>query len=1007
MKSLRLRYAVVVALAVVAIVLAGKRLLYPRVTPRAATTTVSAAQSFLVILGVGDAMATNWDGSLTVTGANIQIARGWRFSGTDSLNTVSNTTTWKMSTREGPLFLAPGPVEENGLILKISAPTGPVTIDVTTPQGNFTFSPQALPFGTTQSFLSGKALVAQTGAQFQLSNSAEEEDFPSMAQSGDDVYLAYTEFVHGDRSLAQSQGTSKPITDFSFLARPAGGDQVLLMHYSISQRTWTGPFAVTNPGEDVMRAAVAVDGQGRAWIIYSAQRNNNFDLYARNARADGTLSSEIRLTTDPGTDIFPVATTDASGRVWVAWQGFRNNNLEILTSVQNGDTFWPETLVSTSPASDWEPAIAAAANGEVAISWDTYDKGDYDVYLRRVRFTDQVGLDAPIPIAATANFEGRSSLAYDAQGRLWIAYEVAGSRWGKDFGAFDTTGLPLYSSHTIQVRCLIGNDLYSTMDDLAGVLPGAPASQLFRTAKGGTFSFQPDPTLAQNRQQNNGVGPPAGPRNTFPRLATDSDGTVYLAFRERAGTALSTSRATGGVSVGSIWIGAMVYFDGAKWHGPGVLGFTDAVGDNRPSILALGPGHLLIGHSTDHRLTPLPNGTPQQDGVSSDVFQSELTVTRTQTAPQLQKIGQITPDPPDPAAAPEAAAATLSQSYRPTVNGQRYQLVRGDFHRHTEISFDGTNDGPLVDTYRYYIDVASLGWAGCCDHDNGEAREYTWWLVQKFTDAYLLGSKFVPMFYYERSVNYPEGHRNVVFAQRGVRPLPRLPLSSASTVAPAPDTTMLYAYLKAFNGLSAPHTSATDQGTDWRNNDPLAEPFVEIYQGDRQDYEMPGAPRANTSADSISGYEAAGYVSNALGMGFKLAFEASSDHISTHIGFTNIWVTSPTRAAILDAMQKRRMYGSTDNILADFRSGTHFMGESFTTGSQPLFLVRLWGTAPFQKVVVVKDNNIVFSTSGDRFVAFNYQDMTQQKGQTSYYYVRGLQTDGQIVWVSPIWVTMQ
>jgi len=29
------------------------------------------------------------------------------------------------------------------------------------------------------------------------------------------------------------------------------------------------------------------------------------------------------------------------------------------------------------------------------------------------------------------------------------------------------------------------------------------------------------------------------------------------------------------------------------------------------------------------------------------------------------------------------------------------------------------------------------------------------------------------------------------------------------------------------------------------------------------------------------------------------------------------------------------------------------------------------------------------------------------KGQTSYYYVRGVQTDGQIVWVSPMWVTMQ
>jgi hypothetical protein len=318
------------------------------------------------------------------------------------------------------------------------------------------------------------------------------------------------------------------------------------------------------------------------------------------------------------------------------------------------------------------------------------------------------------------------------------------------------------------------------------------------------------------------------------------------------------------------------------------------VGDNRPSIVALGPGRLMIAHSSDHRLSPLPNGTPQVDGVNVDVFQSELVVSRTQQTPQLQRIGQVVPDPPDPSAAAEAAAAKLSQSYRPTVNGQQIQLVRGDFHRHSEISWDGGRDGPLTDSYRYYIDAASLGWAGCCDHDNGEGREYTWWIVQKFSDAYLLGSKFLPMFYYERSVNYPEGHRNVLFAKRGVRTLPRLPLSAATSSAPgppAPDTNMLYSYLHFFGGISAPHTSATDQGTDWRNHDPGVEPFVEIYQGDRQDYEMPGAPRANTSADSISGFDAPGYVSNALALGYQLGFEASSDHISTHISFTNIWVT--------------------------------------------------------------------------------------------------------------------
>jgi hypothetical protein len=1003
---MRFRYlaAVVLVLAAVA-AFVGKRLLYPGVSIHAAPVTVAPGQSYLVILGVGDTAPANWDGSLTVTGANVQILRGWRFAGNDS---ISGTTSWKLNTRTTPTLNPPGPVQENGLIVKISDAAGPVTFNVTTTQGNFSFSAQDLPFGVSRPFLNGRALVAQTGAQFQLTSSTEEEDFPSMAQSGDDVYLAYTEFVHGDRTLAQSTGTTKTITDFAFLARPAGGDQVFLMHYSVSQRVWTGPFPVTNPGEDVMRTAVAVDGQGRAWIFYSAQRSGNFDLYARNARADGALSAEIRLTTDPGPDLFPVAATDASGRVWVAWQGFRNDNLEVLTTAQTGDTFAPEAVVSVSPASDWDPAIAAAPNGEVAISWDTYDKGDYDVYLRRVRFTDQIGLEDPIPVAATVNFEARSSLAYDFQNRLWIAYEVAGSRWGKDFGAYDTTGLPLYSGHTIQVRCLIGNDLYATTDDVARVLPGAPANRLFLPTGRGPFSNQPDPTLAQKRQPDNGVGPAPGPRNSFPRLATDPEGTVYLAFREVAGSGLSSSRATGGVSVGSIWVGAMVYFDGAQWHGPGVLGFTDAVGDNRPALVGLEPGRLLIAHSSDHRLNPLPGNTPQTDGVSSDIFQSELAVTRTQQSPQLQKVGPVLPDAPDAAAAAEAAAARLSQSYRPTVNGQAFQLVRGDFHRHTELSFDGRNDGPLIDAYRYYIDAASLGWAGCCDHDNGDAREYTWWLIQKFTDAYLLGSRFVPMFYYERSVSYPEGHRNVVFAQRGVRPLPRLPVTSPeSPAAPAPDTTMLYAYLRFFGGLSAPHTSATDQGTDWRNNDPLAEPFVEIYQGDRQDYEMPGAPRANTAADSISGFEAAGYVSNALGKGYQLGFEASSDHISTHISFTNIWVTAPTRAGILEALQKRRMYGSTDNIVADFRSGTHFMGEAFTTSSAPVFTVRLFGTAPFQTVVVVKDNNIVYSTSGDRVVSFTWQDQAAAKGKTSYYYVRGLQTDGQIVWVSPMWVTMQ
>src|ERR1039458_6995668 len=37
------------------------------------------------------------------------------------------------------------------------------------------------------------------------------------------------------------------------------------------------------------------------------------------------------------------------------------------------------------------------------------------------------------------------------------------------------------------------------------------------------------------------------------------------------------------------------------------------------------------------------------------------------------------------------------------------------------------------------MDAAALDWVGCCDHDNGGGREYTWWLTQKFTDVYTAG----------------------------------------------------------------------------------------------------------------------------------------------------------------------------------------------------------------------------------------------------------------------------
>jgi hypothetical protein len=49
---------------------------------------------------------------------------------------------------------------------------------------------------------------------------------------------------------------------------------------------------------------------------------------------------------------------------------------------------------------------------------------------------------------------------------------------------------------------------------------------------------------------------------------------------------------------------------------------------------------------------------------------------------------------------------------------------------------DGGSDGTILDQYRYVLDAAALDWVGCCDHDNGGGREYTWWISQKLTDIF-------------------------------------------------------------------------------------------------------------------------------------------------------------------------------------------------------------------------------------------------------------------------------
>ena len=54
---------------------------------------------------------------------------------------------------------------------------------------------------------------------------------------------------------------------------------------------------------------------------------------------------------------------------------------------------------------------------------------------------------------------------------------------------------------------------------------------------------------------------------------------------------------------------------------------------------------------------------------------------------------------------------------------------------------------------------------------------------------------------------------------------------------------------------------------------------------------------------------------------------------------------------------------------------------------------------------VIKDNNVVYSPEPKTAkVSFTWRDNSAQPGKLSYYYVRGEQENGEIVWISPMWI---
>ncbi len=375
-----------------------------------------------LLLGVGDDATRSWNGEVRLDQGEVVGLEGWRFRKGDELTGPRSWRAQSRLIRRGTPAPQPPPrvrdagpstygatVTPNGVVVSLKAPADAV-LSVTTEPGKFDIRLAELADNSVHRFLNGRVEAQRVPPSIPLVDGPTEDDFPAAVADGQgNVWVAYVAHTH--RGPEVSEALTVQPQSFRKFVPAGGGDQVLLVRFA--QGMPGEPRPVSGEGLEIVRPAVALDGQGHVIVAWSENRAGNFDLVSRSydPKADAP-SQPRRLTSHPATDTDVVLATAPDGTVWMAWQSWRDGQADIWLAPLADPS--RAINVSESPASEWSPALAVGRDGSLHVAYDTYSAGNYDVLLRSRR--PDGSWVKTVTVAASPRFEARPSLAVDSAG---------------------------------------------------------------------------------------------------------------------------------------------------------------------------------------------------------------------------------------------------------------------------------------------------------------------------------------------------------------------------------------------------------------------------------------------------------------------------------------------------------------------------------------------------------------------------------------------------------------
>ncbi len=172
---------------------------------------------------------------------------------------------------------------------------------------------------------------------------------------------------------------------------------------------------------------VTRDNSGRLWVAWQSFRDYNnyydhFNIYTA-YRYNNTWSSPQYVPPMAGHhDVQPALAAGSDNKVWIAFKSYRDGNANIYVSSASSGGAWAVSYALTqTPENETDPAIAVDRNNNVWVFWTASNSGHYHIYGRKYTGTWQNVFAVDTSLFDNAGVQ----VAVDSLNRIWLVWH----RW--------------------------------------------------------------------------------------------------------------------------------------------------------------------------------------------------------------------------------------------------------------------------------------------------------------------------------------------------------------------------------------------------------------------------------------------------------------------------------------------------------------------------------------------------------------------------------------------------